>query len=98
MMTPTYSIISNGNIIFDLRLIYLGPHIQEHNYGLEQGLGVVKIEGQTGKRLQYFLRLQLQIYKGSCMKVPQQTIYTLAFSCSEPCTDLVNRLDNELNT
>jgi len=34
-LTPTYSIISHGNKIFDLH-----PLFQEHNKGIKQGLGV----------------------------------------------------------
>jgi hypothetical protein len=37
-LNPTYSIISYGNI-FDLRLFYLRPLFQEHNYTIKRGIG-----------------------------------------------------------
>jgi len=37
MLTPTYAIISYGNIFFYLHVFGLLPFFQEHNYGIYQG-------------------------------------------------------------
>lgn len=40
MPVSTYSIISYGNITFDLYVFILCPLFQEYNWGVQQGLGI----------------------------------------------------------
>jgi hypothetical protein len=42
LLTHTYSIISYGNISFDLHLFDLGPLTHKQNYSLKQDLPVQK--------------------------------------------------------
>jgi len=39
MLISTYSIISYGNITFDLYVFVLCPLFQEYNWGIQRGLG-----------------------------------------------------------
>jgi hypothetical protein len=39
-LNPTYFSISNVNIIFYVRLVYLGILFQEHNLGVKQGINI----------------------------------------------------------
>jgi hypothetical protein len=42
-LTPTISFISNGKIMFDLRVFYLRAHFQERNYRVNREVDVLRI-------------------------------------------------------
>jgi hypothetical protein len=55
-LTPTYSIISYGNIIFDVCLFDLCTLSQEYNYGIHQGLPELYLLAKSFKKSEVALK------------------------------------------
>jgi len=51
MLISNYSIISYGNITFDLYVFVLCPLFQEYNWGIQQGHGIYRVSQEECARL-----------------------------------------------